>query len=1312
MTQPMFCCAVIALATITEMYGTVLPLTNPTAPFAVRPTSVPPKKNMPFFDGKNGRITFGDKTVKVFPSGFIRMTSSGRTLSEVYVYANTPWSSYLDNRTTIRVPPVPGRNLGVESYMADESKKTITIRGPLLFHKKGEPELSGNYRIAVSLLPDAKVGIHFEYTVPREAAGGNMRMFWNVPDAKRYSVDAKDFEFPLDKSKFGQYCCPKKIRIMTENQAECFELSVMSPLTAQAYQKGTFAFGPHKNRKDPEKYVISMILDPLEWSGTASSSGRADLMKIDALEEETSPVRNLAGNPYFAQGRNHVSQTNQVYPWRATETVRISNDTPKFGTHCLEISSPCTPESSREGWILMSPISAAPGPYTISFYARGTKSGSICLDVRNHAYHLFKSKDFNVSQQWQRFSLTVHLPQTSCLSPRFAFCAPVGEKIFFDGLQIEKGDTPTEFIAPPVSAMLLTSAPDDFIEHGKKIQAKIRLSTLSDKVSGKASVHVCDMFDTVLYTKHFDFQLGRNDEPVFPLELEGKIPDGIHRVKVAFDVNGKKYNQFFRFSVMPFFSNTHKLKNMFSQVYRGGTFHTSTYPGLENNLKRNMLIGSGSDTHNPYPTPELDRLLAKYNTEWIDSSIGFRIAFNPQTANKKFWKGLSPQPGHTYYILSFSKDQFASWVSEGMLLADHRLSGGWTPEFAEKVSAAAAHIVRQSSPRRVYETGAEWPPEIKNDPHYVDYVMAVRKGVKSVYPEALFCEGGSYNMDIGSGVREIDSFLAKAKGKMPIELIHTHTYTHDILTLEPNFKALVDVVENKHGLKNVKYYFGEGMHYGPYEVPEWGLEYVNWNMSGWTGGALSNDIGWTEKIAAAKTMRSWLVFMTKFDQVLSVNASCQQINYALDLDLRPRVYQKIPNTLSALLGNVKRFISDVSFAPAVKCLVWEDELGRPVAAVWNQEPAADKGVRQGPWAKTAFKGKIEIFDMMGARRIPNADGSFPVSPFPFFLRGEPGSADTFTRAMAESVLTGDAGGVPFRVVPVLTSRDTMRLDFENAIARQVTGNVDVMGKMIPVSLSPLGKTSIPVNLPQVLPLDHIARLSIPYTFRSGSSRSDTALKFNGFAIRKFHGNWDGIPAIPITAKVRKGEIFSDKDFSAKFQAAWDADALHLRVTVTDDKFVHKLYPNPANRYNNDALQFFIDSRCSALQKGTKTFDEDDYAYSIFPSPDGKSARLHRWLSPDIQLTLGTAAPKDMTFADDVPCKFTRTADGYIYETAIPARYLLPARLEKNASMGFAMNLFDRDDPAVKDVTRGLTTTPEGTAPYNRPDLWPVMLLSE
>ena len=110
-----------------------------------------------------------------------------------------------------------------------------------------------------------------------------------------------------------------------------------------------------------------------------------------------------------------------------------------------------------------------------------------------------------------------------------------------------------------------------------------------------------------------------------------------------------------------------------------------------------------------------------------------------------------------------------------------------------------------------------------------------------------------------------------------------------------------------------------------------------------------------------------------------------------------------------------------------------------------------------------------------------------------------------------------------------------------------------------------------------------------------------------------------------------------------------------------------------------------------------------------PTMDGKKCEVFRALSPDIQLTLGIAAPKNNEIAKGFKSSFTRTKDGYIYEVAFPAWALLPAKLEKGYNMGFSLFAADRD--GGKKVKGGFAlTTQEGKSPYMKPHLWPLLVL--
>ena len=456
-------------------------------------------------------------------------------------------------------------------------------------------------------------------------------------------------------------------------------------------------------------------------------------------------------------------------------------------------------------------------------------------------------------------------------------------------------------------------------------------------------------------------------------------------------------------------------------------------------------------------------------------------------------------------------------------------------------------------------------------------------------------------------------------------------------------------------------------------------------------------------------MRCWLTFMTRMDKVVTANASmsCRSGNFEMDCQLRPRLFQKVPNTLTALLGDAKRFVKDVSFAQDTKCLIWEDGQGRPVAAVWNQEQAVDNGMKQSPWATASLPEGIEIFDMMGNKRSWKTYGRFPVSPFPFFLRAPASRMDALIKALTYAELEG-AKQIPFKADMMLVSRQEVYLTLSNVKSRPVTAGITVNGKTREMTFAPLGEKTMRASLVDAVAYDRIVPVTVPYEITSGGLTEKASGGFNALAVKYFTGDWNRIPSIPLV-NARKGKKLGAANFSAKMQLAWDKKNLYLRVAVKDDKFVHEEYAISRQRYDNDSLQIFIDTRCSARKSKDNQFDEDDYAYTVVPSADGKSARMFRWRSPDMQLTLGTAAPKDMTFADDIPCKFTRIPGGYIYETAIPAKYLLPARLEENYCMGFAVFANDRDNG--KHVENNLTSTPEGTSPYNRPKFYPQILLT-
>jgi len=253
-------------------------------------------------------------------------------------------------------------------------------------------------------------------------------------------------------------------------------------------------------------------------------------------------------------------------------------------------------------------------------------------------------------------------------------------------------------------------------------------------------------------------------------------------------------------------------------------------------------------------------------------------------------------------------------------------------------------------------------------------------------------------------------------------------------------------------------------------------------------------------------------------------------------------------------------------------------------------------------------------------------------------------------------------------------------------------------------------TDLNVALTQKLSTGEITVVQLPVVTIDGAGRrTEIDASFLGFAIAKrrkpitVDGNlddWKCAPAIAVTNTcLYKPKFAKDAepvgypgDFAAKFQAVWDADSLYLAVRIIDDEFVAEDRGKLSGQWYNDT---------------TKGFDTNDYNYDFYPDPKNNRAVAFRRFAPEQQLAGGLVAPKPMEAEPNIITAFRRVRDGYLYEIAIPKRYIAPMKLEAESSVGFAIFINDRDGKRVKNA---LTMTPPGTGGYMNPHLYPVMLV--
>ncbi len=1275
-----------ALLLAVQVSGGVPVLKAPPAPLKTAAEVKPQKTSGPQigFDAANKTFFFGGKRFVFRNNATFSYLAGSREIISGYFFVNTPFNGWQPNRSSPVVKQYQGGQMSILSVTADPEKQTITWKGVVPFHKKDQLDrILKDWELKVSLTPEKKLDIRYKFETPDGKRFRDCGIFLQCPGVVReeriWNKKRKDW------GAFGVS------RLITENPANTITITPITPNYIHPFKNRSYRYSP---RTLDWHYVI----DPGTITAkTASLPGGVDFYALDNLRIPERTGRNLLLNPYFAQGTLYYWSAGQGFAKGQSNANILTDKVSKFGKYSMPAA----------GIFYLNTVPAEAGDYVLSFYAKG--DGSVYIQVSDEIswYNSIKRGTITLrGQDWRRYEFPFRFPKRGAINIIFRPRSAKGKTAFVDGFQLEAGKKATPFQAPLITAAL--NSPDglNFFEDGKRADCSLEFSTLSEQtVSGTAEVSVTNFFKEGIYHTRVPFSLKKGEYPRKALDI-GIVPQGIYIVKVTYNVSGvkEKRSEYFRFAVMPFLENRHRTAKMYSMTYAGG--HGSMKTASEKQLRRYQQVGVGAFGHACPMTPEALRLYRKYRVIPFDVSCAGRA---PAPRYRQKYPNLQIPDGRTFFLV---RDPWkAHWDDKDALLPDYRLTGGWNEEYRKKFKSICIELLKKTPGLKSYNIGSEWPMEIKSDPHYPDLVIAFCEAVKEVYPDAWAFEAGDCNMDITGGVAQLDYLLSCwEKRQFKPDVLACHFYTKDITQLYDNLKAFVSTAA-KHGYDKTPLAFPEGMHFYPYEIPEWGRLMVEWGSRGWGGGPLSYDLGWTEMLSTAYYMRCYLIFLTIFDRAWCVTSSANYINsFNMDLSLTPRGIQKIINTLGTRLGNPRKFVGDHTFAPETRCLVWIDESGAPLAAVWNEAKDQQTGRAAAPFAQFNYTG-ARYYDMMGVERKPLKDGRFPVSAFPILIQGKVDDTDAFVKAFSAAKLD-NGGKLPFRTSSEILPDNRIKISFASDLSRPVTGQVKAAGQEFDIRLNK-GKTQeIFLPLQQELSPEKINRINLPFQCVSEGKTISSVISDQVILAKRFTGNWSKIPLIPMTnlcIDSQTEKYAGPKDFSAGFQVAWDDKNLYLRVTVNDDKLT--VSDLPGNRYNWDCVQVYFDTRRSARKYGRTVYDDDDYDYTLMPTRDGKRCEVFRALSPDMQLTLGTAAPPNNAVAKGINAKFTQTADGYIYEVAFPAWSVLPARLEKGYNMGFALYAADRDSGKKVKLAYSLAVE-KGKSPYMKPHLWPLLILTD
>ena len=959
-----------------------------------------------------------------------------------------------------------------------------------------------------------------------------------------------------------------------------------------------------------------------------------------------------------------------------------------------------------------------PGKYTVSFYAKQVKGKPCYFNVWNHNFNIRNSTiflpptdegaaTFTPTREWKRYSHTFTI--SKACPTAFSFNVNGAAEVLLDAVQVEAGTKATKYSFPAAEGLLVTSVADNFLDSKDKVDARVRVFT-APAASGKVSVRVKNFFDEVVYKGTFPFKADQAGYVTLALPFEN-LGKGLFTVRFDFTLSdGRKSHNHTRYAVVDYLKNTHRLKNIFSDDY--GTIEK--HHQFIRILERYRKLGFGAKAHMFTWEKAIWDKYREYGVEPLHACLGTTLWRPGTTKVSNFGIKYVETPVN----LASDKD---------LAIGDHNISnnGELDEAYLKKLTEVTANVARKYPHIKLWmllgemraKFAKEWWSKAATEEEasrcHALYLKAFSEGIRKGNPEAQIFQDDPCNMRPEGGIAETAELLEncnKLGVKFDVIAIHPYRYSPESPDLDADAALFFKTIDAK-GYRNAKGNWPEMMHWGPFEIPQWGTQSSTWGNvpQTWPGWTVSYDIGATEKRSAAWRARAWLVALKYSDRLLTATAGGTANNFCMDEELTPYCSSLMPNTLGNLLGDSK-FVKDIRFAPFCRSYIFTDQKNRPVAAVWCHLDKVDFGYIDAPVAEADFGNSLEsVIDLMNNKRAFNSGKfKFPVSSFPIFLRGKPGTLKQMISALSRAEIISGEGISPFEVSCNPAGDKNAKITFKNLLSRDFEGTFNGKAVKIPGS----GKTDITIGLAKKISANAVSKFEIPAVFKtSNGQKFDYDLSFEALSAKRVAEDfalekdpaWSKLPAVKFTRKGGKGEI------SGNFRLGWNSKGLFIQVQVKDKKFCHTEYKNTHTRWKNDCLQIYFDTMANARFRQFKGYDEDDYDYAVFPDSEGKKSIVWRNRSVEQQLGLATQAPQDMTVAHDIPSSFTNKNGVHTYRVFFPAKYLLPVKLRAGWVMGLGLYVGNVDIPGGK-VTSNLTLSNTGESCYNAPHTYPALLL--
>ena len=931
---------------------------------------------------------------------------------------------------------------------------------------------------------------------------------------------------------------------------------------------------------------------------------------------------------------------------------------------------------------------AVPGKeYTFSFYARSGVPGTVlrltCVGCRWGVFP--KTPSFPLSGKWERYEYTVTAPDNGLVFCFHADNSRADGSAWLDDLQLEMSPKATPFDSTPVALKLLTKQKERFyIGAGEAIAPELRIS---GRLPGRYLLksRITDLYYRSQELPEMEFTLpasgettvklpfASSDLPFGPSELEAllTLPDGrVHR----------SYHRMLKLEVAP--------KTPFRKFFSilGGV---SSTPAADAALY--AALGYGSTNY----MEDMERYKLLLANGITDTGSGI-LKYGPAR--------LDPVAKDLSRRLRFTGEPFSEKLENEIEELSFRVA---------KANPLIRTWFLQAESRGKFRFLMD-----KDYDSFVKLSLACRRGILRADPSlGWMVEGGMPNMSPLGDV-EITSRILRSLKKLAPDVqpsaiaIHPYRKRPEDPDLDSDAAVFLKMVRDC-GYGKVPVLWNEGIYHSPYHVAEWKLNtHHACTTDHFRQGTPSYSIGWGERIAAAYTMRSYVMAMKYRDRIRSYNGWLSWKDLFVDWRSITAIGM-IPNTLCRLMDGMN-YRDDLRLSRNIRAYLFEDEKGVPAAVFWSHDPAVDRGEKPSPEVEIDFKGNpVEFFDMMGNRLHFQSSGNpsvLPVAPFPVIVKGKAGSYALLKESFAAGRVRGDAS-FPLEVLFRLKDPANGMITFANRISRPFHGHVLVNGRRAALDIAPGASTPLHFPLENVL-TEKNGKINGSLTVYETSRREPFVQKISMDVLLIPNVSGKGLEKqawIPLNNRSIWHAGAGKSRLEASYRAGWDECHFRLQVLVKDSTRSLPSEKSMKFDYRYDGIQFYMDTfGDNATRSSSVPFDYNDYACSLSLGKDGK-VRFYRECAPEQQLAGGIEAPLPGVEVTGTGTTVTPVEGGMLYSVVLPQSMLLPLELKENAFFRFGLIVNDSDG---KNRVQTLTNLPgSGGTPYSDPHRWRECLLS-